>query len=445
MKRLALYAISGTILGAVTTMQIAGPIVAQSADNESSVYEQLDLFGDVFERVRSQYVEEVEPQELIEAAINGMLTSLDPHSSYMDAEFAAEMREGTRGEFGGIGIEVTQEDGFVKIVTPMDGTPGAEAGLQSGDFITHVNSESLLGLTMDQSVEKMKGPVGSDVTLTIVREGVDNPFNVKITRDTIKLTAVRTRTEGKAVILRVSTFSEQTFANLEAGIKKAIEEAGGIENLNGFVIDLRNNPGGLLNQAVMVSDAFLETGEIVSTRGRNPNDGQRYNATAGDLAQGLPVVVLINNGSASASEIVAGALKDHKRAVVIGTRSFGKGSVQTVMPLRGEAAMRLTTARYYTPSGRSIQNLGVAPDIVVEQPPRQPEPEVPEGEEVPRIDSESDLRGSLSNDSLTEDEIKKMEEELAQVEETAALRAEDYQLAYAIDILRGLSVIEKQE
>ena len=291
----------------------------------------------------------------------------------------------------------------------------------------------------------MKGPVGSDVTLTIVREGVDNPFNVKITRDTIKLTAVRTRTEGKAVILRVSTFSEQTFANLEAGIKKAIEEAGGVENIDGFVIDLRNNPGGLLNQAVMVSDAFLETGEIVSTRGRDPNDGQRYNATAGDLAQGLPVVVLINGGSASASEIVAGALKDHQRAVVIGTRSFGKGSVQTVMPLRGDAAMRLTTARYYTPSGRSIQNLGVAPDIVVEQPPRQPEPEVPEGEEVPRIDSESDLRGSLTNDSLTDDEIKKIEEELALVEETAALRAEDYQLAYAIDILRGLSVIEHQE
>jgi len=443
MKKLALYAVSGTILGVVLTTQVAGPLLAQSNDAEASVYEQLDLFGDVFERVRAQYVEEVDPQELIEAAINGMLTSLDPHSSYMDAKFAAEMRENTKGEFGGIGIEVTQEDGFVKIVTPMDGTPGAEAGLQSGDFITHVNGESLLGLTMDQSIEKMKGPVGSEVTLTIVRSGTDNPFNVKIMRDTIKQTAVRTRTEGKAVILRVAGFNEQTYPNLEEGIKKAIAESNGLENINGFVIDLRNNPGGLLSQAIAVSDAFLETGEIVSTRGRNLADGQRYSATPGDLAQGKPVVVLINGGSASASEIVAGALKDQKRAVVIGTTSFGKGSVQTVMPLRGDAAMRLTTARYYTPSGRSIQGLGVSPDIVVEQPPREAEPEVDPNADVPRIQFESDLRGSLSNDSLSDEDRKKIEDDNALAEESAQLRKEDYQLAYAIDILRGLAVLEK--
>ncbi|MEO8529976.1 MAG: S41 family peptidase [Deltaproteobacteria bacterium] len=445
MKKLALYALSGTILGAVLTTQVAGPLLAQNADAEASVYEQLDLFGDVFERVRAQYVEEVDPQKLIEAAINGMLTSLDPHSSFMDAKFAAEMRESTKGEFGGIGIEVTQQDGFVKIVTPMDGTPGADAGLTSGDFITHVNGESLLGLTMDQSIEKMKGPVGSDVTLTIVRPGTDNPFNVKITRDTIKQTSVRTRTEGKAVVLRVAGFNEQTYPNLEEGIKKAIEESGGLDNINGFVVDLRNNPGGLLTQAIAVSDAFLESGEIVSTRGRNPNDGQRYSATPGDLALGKPVVVLINGGSASASEIVAGALKDQKRAVVIGTTSFGKGSVQTVMPLRGDAAMRLTTARYYTPSGRSIQGLGVSPDIVVEQPPRAPEADadaVPDPS-VPKMEFESDLRGSLSNDSITDDDRKKIEDDLALAEESAQLRKDDYQLAYAIDLLRGLAVLEK--
>ena len=444
MKRLAIFAATGTVIGALFTTQIAGPLIAQTADSEASVYEQLDLFGDVFERVRAQYVEDVDPQDLIEAAINGMLQSLDPHSSYMDAEFTAEMRESTRGEFGGIGIEVTQEDGFVKIVTPMDGTPGYEAGLQSGDFITHVNGESLLGLTMDESIERMKGPVASEVTLTIVREGRDAPFNVSIIRDTIKLTAVRTRTEGKAVVLRVSAFNEQTFPNLEEGIKKAVEEAGGYENVNGFVIDLRNNPGGLLSQAVKVSDAFLESGEIVSTRGRNPSEGARYNAEPGDLAMGKPVVVLINGGSASASEIVAGALQDHKRAVVIGTKSFGKGSVQTVMPLRGDAAMRLTTARYYTPSGRSIQALGVSPDIVVEQPPRDPNAEeTPAEDDVPRIQSEADLRGSLSNDSLTEEERQKAIEEQEHAEESAALRQEDYQLAYAIDLLRGLAVLEK--
>lgn len=434
-------AMGGTLAGIVATTQIAGPLVAQENARTTTVYEQLDLFGDVFERIRSQYVEQVDEADLVEAAINGMLSSLDPHSSYLSPEMATEMREQTRGEFGGLGIEVTQEEGFVKVVTPMDGTPADEAGVESGDFITQVNGESLLGLTLDEAVEMMRGPVGSEIIITIVREGVDEPFDVSIIRDTIKLTAVRTRIEGKTVVMRVSTFNDQTYPNLVDGLSKNVEELGGIENVDGFVLDLRNNPGGLLSQAVAVSDAFLDAGEIVSTRGRNPQDGDRYNATEGDLAEGLPLVVLINGGSASASEIVAGALQDHQRAIVVGTRSFGKGSVQSVMPLPQGGAMRLTTARYYTPSGRSIQALGVSPDIVVEQPRVDPTAEATD-EETPRLRTEADLRGSLDNDSLTEDERKQIEAERAAVEEAAKLRQRDYQLAYAVDILKGLSAIE---
>ncbi|MFO0513952.1 MAG: S41 family peptidase, partial [Rhodobacterales bacterium] len=390
--------------------------------------------------IRGQYVEEVEPKDLIEAAINGMLTSLDPHSSYLPPDDFDDMQVQTRGEFGGLGIEVTQEDGFVKVVSPMDDTPAAAAGIQSGDFITHVNGESLMGLLLDEAVEKMRGPVGSEIVLTIVREGLADPFDVSIIRDTIKLTAVRSRVVGDAIVLRVTTFNDQTYPNLEEGLNKSIAELGGIDNVSGIVLDLRNNPGGLLNQAIKVSDAFLEKGEIVSTRGRNPQDGERFNATGGDLAQGKPMVVLINGGSASASEIVAGALQDHRRAVVVGTKSFGKGSVQTLVPLRGDGAMRLTTARYYTPSGRSIQALGVSPDIVVKQPVR---PELAEGETPPAAEdapvrSEADLRGIISNDSMTEDEQKVYEEEQKQAEEAAKLRDEDYQLAYAVDILKGL-------
>jgi carboxyl-terminal processing protease len=285
----------------------------------------------------------------------------------------------------------------------------------------------------------MRGPVGSEIIVTIVREGEAEPFDVSIIRDTIKLTAVRSRIEGETVVLRVTTFSDQTFPTLREELSKRVEELGGMENVNGFVLDLRNNPGGLLTQAVRVSDAFLDSGEIVSTRGREPQDGDRFNAEPGDLAEGKPMVVLINGGSASASEIVAGALQDHRRAIVVGTKSFGKGSVQTVMPLRGEGAMRLTTARYYTPSGRSIQALGVSPDIVVEQPPRR---EATEEEEAQRNGrTEADLRGSLSNDSLTEDERRQIEEERAAAEKAADLRLEDYQLAYAIDILKGLSAL----
>jgi carboxyl-terminal processing protease len=440
MKKFAMAATGGILLGAVATTQLAGPLIAQEAENNASVYEQLDLFGDIFERIRAQYVEDVDEAALIEAAIDGMLTSLDPHSSYLSPDDAADMREATRGEFGGLGIEVTQEEGFIKVVSPIDGTPAAEAGITSGDFITAVDGENLLGLTLDEAVELMRGPVGSEIIITVVREDVDQPFDVSIIRDTIKLTAVRSRVEGDTVVLRITTFSDQTYPSLEEQLAEQVAEAGGIENVNGFVIDLRNNPGGLLNQAIAVSDAFLDAGEITSTRGRDPDDGQRWNAREGDLAEGLPMVVLINGGSASASEIVAGALQDHRRAIVIGTNSFGKGSVQTVMPLRGDSAMRLTTARYYTPSGRSIQALGISPDIIVEQPRIDPTAEVVEEEER-NTRSEADLRGSLSNDSLTVDEIEQIQADRMRAEDAAALREEDYQLAYAIDILKGLSAL----
>ena len=441
MKKLLMAAVGGTALGLVTTAQV-GPLIAQEANQDVNVYEQLDLFGDIFERIRSGYVEDVNEKELVEAAINGMLTSLDPHSSYLSAEDAAKMRVETRGEFGGLGLEVTQEEGFVKVVSPIDGTPAAAAGMEAGDFITAVDGENLLGLTLDEALQFLRGPVGSEVIITVVREGEVEPFDVSIIRDTIKLTAVRTRTEGKAVVLRVTTFNAQTFPNLKEGLEQQIEDAGGIDNIDGVIVDLRNNPGGLLNQAVFVSDAFLDAGEIVSTRGREPQDGDRYNATEGDLAQGKPIVVLINGGSASASEIVAGALQDHRRAIVVGTKSFGKGSVQTVVPLQGEGAMRLTTARYYTPSGRSIQALGISPDIIVEQPRREPVVEGEE-EEAPRtFRSEADLRGSLDNDSLSEDEIRQIEEDRDRAEAAAQLREDDYQLAYAIDILKGLNALD---
>jgi carboxyl-terminal processing protease len=447
MRKFVMAALGGTVAGAILTTQLAGPLIAQETEKTGSVYEQLDLFGDIFERIRGQYVEEVEPKDLIEAAINGMLTSLDPHSSYLPPDDFDDMQVQTRGEFGGLGIEVTQEDGFVKVVSPMDDTPAAAAGIQSGDFITQVNGENLMGLLLDEAVEKMRGPVGSEIVLTIVREGVADPFDVSIIRDTIKLTAVRSRVVGDAIVLRVTTFNDQTYPNLEEGLKKSIKELGGIDNVSGIVLDLRNNPGGLLNQAIKVSDAFLEKGEIVSTRGRNPQDGERFNATGGDLAQGKPMVVLINGGSASASEIVAGALQDHRRAVVVGTKSFGKGSVQTLVPLRGDGAMRLTTARYYTPSGRSIQALGVSPDIVVKQP---VQPQLAEGETPPEaaedapMRSEADLRGIILNDSMTEDEKKVYEEEQKQAEEAAKLRDEDYQLAYAVDILKGLFTLSPE-
>ncbi|MFN3844398.1 MAG: S41 family peptidase [Paracoccaceae bacterium] len=444
MKKFVMAAIGGTVAGVILTTQLAAPLIAQEQTRNANVYEQLDLFGDIFERVRGQYVEDVDSKKLIEAAINGMLTSLDPHSNYLAPKDFNDMQVQTRGEFGGLGIEVTQEEGFVKVVSPMDDTPAFDAGIESGDFITHVNGESVLGLTLDQAVEMMRGPVGSEIIITVVRQGVTEPFDVSIIRDTIKLTAVRSRVVGDTVVLRVTTFNDQTYSGLEEGLKKSVAEIGGMDKVNGFVVDLRNNPGGLLTQAIKVSDAFLDKGEIVSTRGREARDSERFNAQLGDLAESKPIVVLINGGSASASEIVAGALQDHRRAIVVGTKSFGKGSVQTVIPLRGEGAMRLTTARYYTPSGRSIQSLGVMPDIVVNQPRKDPNAEVPKEEPasaVRRQTSEADLRGVLSNDSMTEDERKLLEEERARTEETAKLRDEDYQLAYAVDILRGLAAV----
>jgi carboxyl-terminal processing protease len=440
MRKLVMAAVGGTLAGVIATTQFVAPLVAQESRSNSSVYEQLDLFGDIFERIRSQYVEEVDSSDLIEAAIDGMLSSLDPHSGYLSPDDAADMRVQTRGSFGGLGIEVTQEEGFIKVVAPMDGTPADAAGVEAGDFITHVDDESVLGLTLDEAVDMMRGPVGSEIIITVVREGEPEPFDISIIRDTIRLTAVRARLEGDTVVLRVSTFNDQTYDNLADGLAKQIETAGGIDEINGVIIDLRNNPGGLLSQAIRVSDAFLEKGEIVSTRGRDPADGERFNATPDDLAQGKPVVVLINGGSASASEIVAGALQDHRRAIVVGTKSFGKGSVQTVMPLRGNGAMRLTTSRYYTPSGRSIQALGVSPDIIVEQPRRTNETE----DEDQRLRSEADLRGSLNNDSLSEDEIRQIEEDRERTETAAALRDQDYQLAYAIDILKGFSALAQQ-
>jgi carboxyl-terminal processing protease len=443
MRKFVMAAIGGTLASVVATTQFVGPLLAQEGARSQTVYEQLDLFGDIFERIRAQYVEEVDEKDLIEAAINGMLTSLDPHSGYL-APDDADMRVQTRGEFGGLGIEVTQEDGFVKVVSPMDGTPADAAGMEAGDFITHVDGESVLGLTLDDAVGMMRGPVGSEIIITVVREGVEEPFDVSIIRDTIKLTAVRSRTEGETVVLRITTFNDQTYPNLADGLAKQVEEAGGMDKVNGFVVDLRNNPGGLLNQAIAVSDAFLEKGEIVSTRGRDPADGDRFNAQPGDLAEGKPIVVLINGGSASASEIVAGALQDHRRAIVVGTKSFGKGSVQTVMPLRGNGAMRLTTSRYYTPSGRSIQALGVSPDIIVAQPRVDPTAEVEEEETSRFSRSEADLRGSLDNDSLSPEEIELIEADRAKAEAAAKLREEDYQLAYAIDILKGLSALAPQ-
>ena len=440
MKKYVIAALSGTLAAVVLTTQVAGPLIAQEAKSKKSTYEQLDLFGNIFERIRSQYVEPVDETKLIEAAINGMLTSLDPHSSYLPPRDYKAMQVQTRGEFGGLGIEVTQQDGYVKVVSPIDGTPAAEAGVKPGDLIVKVDGKSVQGLTLNEAVDLMRGPVGSEIVITVVRKGVDKPFDISIIRDTIKIKATRAKLEGDAVVLRISSFTDQTYPNLKEGLKKMLKKAGGINKINGIVLDLRNNPGGLLNQAILVADAFLDKGEIVSTRGRNPQDTERFNATPGDLAQGKPIVVLINGGSASASEIVSGALKDHRRAVVVGTQSFGKGSVQTIIPLQGNGAMRLTTARYYTPSGRSIQNLGILPDIIVEQ---RPPAKVDSKDKKPKFLSEADLRGALKNDSLTPEEKKQLEQERKARIEAARKRAEDYQLAYAIDLLRGMAVLKK--
>ena len=403
------------------------PQSASTQEEKADTYRQLKLFGDVFERVRADYVEEVSDEELIEAAIRGMLSSLDPHSSYLDPKSFQDMRVQTKGEFGGLGIEVTMESGLVKVVSPIDDTPAYRAGVQAGDLVSHLDGDPILGLTLSEAVEKMRGPVNTDIVLTIRRDGQE-PFDLTITRDVITVRSVRSRLEGKVGYLRITAFNEQTTPGLEAAIEKLKEAAG--ESLQGYVLDLRNNPGGLLDQAISVSDAFLTQGEIVSTRGRHADDAQRFNAREGDLAEGMPIVVLINGGSASASEIVAGALQDHGRAIVMGTRSFGKGSVQTIIPLSANGAMRLTTSRYFTPSGISIQATGIEPDIVVEQVRLEP---IEQGS----LRREADLRGALENDNggeETEDDP----------DAPADGEVKDYQLSRALDLLQGLALFREQ-
>ena len=445
MKRSLIILILGFIAGGIFFNQIDKTALMAQAKNGSEdknrVYEQLNLFGEVFDRIRSGYVEDVNSSDLVSAAIRGMLTSLDPHSGYMPPESFQDMQVDTRGAFGGLGIEVTQEDGFVKVVAPMDGTPASEAGIQSGDFITHVDGEAILGLTLSEAVDKMRGPVGSEVSLTIVRNLDEEPFDIVIIRDVIKLTAARVRVEDDVIIVRVTTFNEQTTPNIKKGIKEKIDELSGKDNVSGFIIDLRNNPGGLLSEAISVSDMFLNQGEIVSTRGRNNGQAKRYSASKGDLAENKPIIVLINGGSASASEIVAGALQDHKRAVILGTKSFGKGSVQSVIPLGENGAMRLTTARYYTPSGRSIQALGVVPDIIVEQLPRLNK-EKEEDEPSTRI-TEADLKGALSNDRLSDEEKELLEKEKKIQLKKIQRRKTDNQLSFALDVISGLNIYGK--
>jgi len=417
----------GALAGVLVTLMLTQPyaLVAGSAARAavSDTYRELNLFGDVFERVRADYVERPEDSKLVESAINGMLAGLDPHSSYMDPKSFRDMQVQTRGEFGGLGIEVTMEEGLVKVVAPIDETPAAKAGVMANDIITHLDDEAVQGLTLNQAVDKMRGPVNTKIKLTIMRKGADKPIEVSIVRDIIRVKSVRWHPEGGDIgYIRITQFNEQT----TDGLKQAINDLNsqlGADKVKGYVVDLRNNPGGLLDQAISVSDTFLEKGEIVSTRGRNPEETQRFNARPGDMTKGKPVIVLINGGSASASEIVAGALQDHKRATLIGTRSFGKGSVQTIIPLgAGNGALRLTTARYYTPSGRSIQAKGISPDIEVLQ-------EVPDNLKA-QTDSkgEASLRGHLKAEGA---------EETGSQSYVPPNQTDDKAIKMALDLLRG--------
>jgi carboxyl-terminal processing protease len=407
----------GLIVLAAYLTTAAGP-----QGGSSDTFRQLKLFGDVFERVRAEYVEEMTDEALIEAAIEGMLTSLDPHSGYLNPKKYRDMQVQTKGEFGGLGIEVTMEDGLVKVVSPIDDTPAYRAGIQAGDVITHINNEPVLGMSLSEAVERMRGPVDTSIALTLRRPGEEDPIDVSMARAVITISPVRWHSEGDVAYIRVTTFNEQTEASVDDAIEDLRGEIGA--GMKGLVLDLRNNPGGLLEQAVGVADAFLDRGEIVSTRGRRSDSIQRFNARQGDLIEGTPMVVLINGGSASASEIVAGALQDHGRAIVMGTPSFGKGSVQTIMPLPGHGAIRLTTARYYTPAGTSIQAKGIVPDIEV----RQSHVEVIDQEDARR---EADLRGRLENEQI---------EGEASGTPADDEEAEDYQLERAIDLLRGVAM-----
>jgi carboxyl-terminal processing protease len=391
-----LGAAAGAALSLLATQPRMMVGASAKAAGNADTYRQLNLFGDVFERVRADYVEKPDDAKLIEAAINGMLNGLDPHSSYMDAKSYRDMQVQTKGQFGGLGIEVTMEQGLVKVVAPIDDTPAARAGIMSGDIITHLDDEQVQGLTLNQAVDRMRGPVNTKIRLKIMRPGQEKPIEVTITREMIQVRSVRSKPEGDVGYIKITQFNEQT----NDGLKKAISDLAAqipADKLKGYVVDLRNNPGGLLDQAIAVSDAFLERGEIVSTRGRLAEETQRFNARSGDMTKGKPLIVLINGGSASASEIVAGALQDHKRATIVGTRSFGKGSVQTIIPLgSGNGALRLTTARYFTPAGRSIQAKGITPDIDVQQ-------DVPD-EMKARTDSrgEAALRGHLKAEGQEE-------------------------------------------
>ena len=416
-----------------TFLIFLGSFSAQSASKNKETYEYLDLFGQIFDRVRSEYVEEVTDQELIEKAIDGMLTGLDPHSGYMNEEVWQEMQMDTQGKFGGLGIEITMEEGFVKVISPIEDSPAYEAGILAGDFIIQIDDTPVFGLTLNEAVELMRGEKGQPITITVSRDGTE-PFEIKIIRDIIKIQSVKSEVYDDIGYLRITSFTEQTEDGLLKSIKRIQKEN---ENIKGYVLDVRSNPGGLLSQAVKVSDIFLTRGEIVSTRGREKKDIRRYRAKNKDHTNGKPIVVLINGGSASASEIVAGALQDHRRAIIVGTQSFGKGSVQTIMPFQRSNAenvsgIRLTTARYYTPSGESIQGKGISPDIIVEQ-----------GEfesyDFKRY-SESDLKDSLDKDDENAKNDDADETELSEKEKRLA---KDYQLQRALDLLKGLSIFEE--
>ena len=425
--------ISGIVVGVVATITLTNlnysynvPANAAAIDT----YRQLNLFGDVFERVRADYVEEPVDAELVESAINGMLTALDPHSSYLSPKNYRDMQVQTSGEFGGLGIEVTMEDGLVKVVSPIDDTPAHRAGILAGDLITHIDGEAVLGLTLNQAVEKMRGKVDTDIHIEVWRDGLEESLKFTITRAVIKIQSVRSRVEDDIGYIRITQFNQQTFDGLKTAIEN-LEKEIPAEKLKGYVVDLRNNPGGLLDQAVAVSDAFLNQGEIVSTRSRKPELAQRYNANSGDLTNGQPIIIVINGGSASASEIVAGALQDHQRATLLGTRTFGKGSVQTIIPLgQNSGAIRLTTARYYTPSGRSIQAKGIEPDIEI----LQDLPEELQGRNVSR--GEANLRGHL--DAAEEGESEGSGSQVYVPPEPE----NDKQLNEAYALLRGLAPSE---
>jgi carboxyl-terminal processing protease len=416
--------LAGALMGASAMSLVYG--VPGSAANAagSETYKQLAIFGDIFERVRNQYVTPPDDKSLVENAINGMLASLDPHSSYLNPDAAKDMRVQTKGEFGGLGIEVTMENELVKVITPIDDTPAAKAGVRAGDYISQIDGEDVRGMTLNDAVEKMRGPVETPIKLTILREGSDKPLDITVVRDIIKVKAVKYKVDNDVGYMKITSFTEKTFDDLQSAID-SIQKQVPDDKLKGYVLDLRLNPGGLLDQAVSVSDSFLDHGEIVSTRGRDPKDISRFDSRPGDLIDGKPLVVLVNGGSASASEIVAGALQDQRRATVVGTQSFGKGSVQTIIPLGENGALRLTTALYYTPSGKSIQGKGITPDIKIEQ----PLPEELKGRDVSR--GESDLKGHIKG----ADEGDQGSGSAAYVPPDPK---DDIQLAYAEDLLRGV-------